>query len=256
MSQESGWAPKFRWFAAEFLVVVTGVLVALALNALYQRGENSRSESTYLTLLSRDVRHTITDLEAHTAFEAANFKDGLLAYRVISAKSGTPDYAAASGAMQRLGVRRTLVLQDATYHDLINTGNLRIIRDRALRDKIIELYEMTRARFEILNKNNTFFVDETYYGTVFAQGLILPRYNLSNVPNLAAVGDSIRNAERSGYVDDPDPLWAMARSAPEWAKVKSVLLARIQVAAIGQHMAERLLVDWRQLDAALQTKVR
>ena len=249
---ESKWAPKLRWFGAEFLVVVTGVLVALALNALYQRSENARSESIYLTLLRRDVSHTISDLQTHSAFEAANFKDGIAAYRTISATSGNPDYAAASAAMQRLVTRRTLVLQDATYQDLINTGNLKLIRDRALRDKIVELYETTRNRFEILNKNNSFFVDDLYNGTILANGLILPRATFGNLASLAEVADTLRKAEQSGYVNEPDPLWSKPRTAPEWAQVKSVLLSRIQVSAIGQRFTDRLLADWRQLEATLE----
>src|SRR5688572_25817782 len=47
-SDKSGWRARVRWFAAEFLVVVTGVLVALALQAWYEDRQDRDRETAYL----------------------------------------------------------------------------------------------------------------------------------------------------------------------------------------------------------------
>lgn len=56
------WRTRLRWFVAEFLVIVTGVLVAVALNGFYQRRQDARSEASYLALLSRDIGQTTRQL--------------------------------------------------------------------------------------------------------------------------------------------------------------------------------------------------
>ena len=47
----AGWRPRLRWFAAEILVVVAGVLIALALNAWWQGRERNREEQRLLVAL-------------------------------------------------------------------------------------------------------------------------------------------------------------------------------------------------------------
>lgn len=44
------WRPKLRWFAAEILIVVCGVLIALALNAWWQGREQAREERRLLVV--------------------------------------------------------------------------------------------------------------------------------------------------------------------------------------------------------------
>jgi hypothetical protein len=85
------WARRLRWFGAEFLVVVSGVLVAIALNAWYQGRRDAATEATYLALLSRDVERTVTDLQAAAAFERSQELNGLTAYRALSSRPAGPE---------------------------------------------------------------------------------------------------------------------------------------------------------------------
>src|SRR5438132_10733976 len=50
----TGWKHRTRWFAAEFLVVLCGVLVALALQSIYQGRQDASREHAYLQQLLRD----------------------------------------------------------------------------------------------------------------------------------------------------------------------------------------------------------
>ena len=49
-------------------------------------------------------------------------------------------------ALSRLTSRRTLRLVRATYTNLVSTGNLRLIRNSALRDRIVKYYDADRGR--------------------------------------------------------------------------------------------------------------
>jgi hypothetical protein len=47
-----------RWFAAEIVIVVAGVLIALAINAWWQGRQDAARERTYLLQLAEDLRQT------------------------------------------------------------------------------------------------------------------------------------------------------------------------------------------------------
>ena len=53
-----GWRRSARWFAAEFAVVVAGILAALALQAWWQGRQDQNREQAYLHQLAADLRAT------------------------------------------------------------------------------------------------------------------------------------------------------------------------------------------------------
>ena len=249
------WRTRARWFAAEILIIVTGVLIALALNALYERRADARNESRYLALLSRDIQYTTAQLEEKVGFETAQLRDGIAAYRAISKPTRLANSATISAALDKLTGRRTLVLRDAAYADLVGTGNLRLIRNRELRDNIVEYYGITRAEFEIMNKNNSFYVDELYNSLLIGKGLINPGSTaVGNLTSLSAVNARLSRLLRPGYITEPNYVWRLPADGPEWAQLKSTLLARVRIAALSEHSAQQALARTRELGAALQTE--
>ncbi len=120
------WRPKLRWFAAEILIVVSGVLIALALNAWWQGTQKAASADSYLELIVRDLDQAADDLKDVYDFEDGQFKSGLTAYRVLSEPSQVPDQqSTVSDRLADLTSRRTIFPTGSTFQDLVNTGNLR-----------------------------------------------------------------------------------------------------------------------------------
>ena len=166
------WKPKLRWFAAEIAVVVVGVLIALALNAWWQAQQAAAGEENYLVLISRDLGQMEANLDELLAFEKRQLQDGLTAYRFLSLPDRSSEQKEAiSRSLTVLASRRTMNLTNATYEDLISTGNLQLIRNLELRSQIVEFYEEAERDIEIHNKNNTFFVDDMFVTGVFGSGL-------------------------------------------------------------------------------------
>jgi hypothetical protein len=248
------WGPKLRWFAAEFLVVVTGVLVALALNAWWQGRQDVASEEDYLAFLSRDLQSTLNDLGQTESFEAVQVQVGLTAYRALSARTSPEDRQLVSQALSKLFTRHTLVLDNATYEDLISTGNLKLIRNRKLRDRIVDFYERTERVYEIVNKNNSFFVDDMYNANVIFNGLVMPRTSTDGIASLSAVDAMLAEELRPGYIDEPDRLWTLPQDAPEWSVLKANLLMRIRVAALAQFHEKNLMEEVRELKEAVDSE--
>lgn len=251
------WKPKLRWFAAEIAVVVAGVLIALALNAWWQGRQDAASEEHYLALISRDLGAIATNLEEAYAYEADQTKGGLEAYHIISANGRSPEQLARiSDLLQRLTWRRTLTAIDATYTDLINTGNLPLIRNQVLRDQIISYFEKVEREFEINDKNNSFFVDDMFAMFINGSGLFYYRgVSSTSAVQIGGVDSLLTDSFRGGYADEPDPIWNLPYESPEWVRVKALLSARISISLNASSLAEALLEETRTLKDAVEAEL-
>ena len=248
------WRASLRWFAAEFLVVVSGVLVALWINAWVKTRQDAASEASYLALISRDLGQMAENLEELRTFEELQVRDGLRAYRILSRPPLSPEaQAEVSRLVSHLGTRRTMAIVDAAYEDLINTGNLQLIGNPTLRDRVVTFYETAEREFAVHNRNNAFFVDDQFYSRLFGAGLFFLRPE-SNLRTLAQV-DSVMVAELAGgYRERPDPIWRLPEDAAEHDLLKSQLLMRMNASAQARHRASRLLVSVRELREAVDAE--
>lgn len=255
--QRRNWKPKLRWFAAETLIVVIGVLIALSLNTWGQGRRDAASEDSYLTLISRDLGQMLEDLEELLVYEEYQIEGGLDAYRAISAEDRSPDQmAVVSDAMLRLTSRRTMSHTNATYQDLISTGNLQLISNRELRDQIVAFHEGVEREFDIHNKNNAFFVDELFATAVFGRGLFFSRGGASTTLNTTRDSESeLTEAFAGGYANDPDPIWSLPYNSTEWTAIKVQLLQRIRTSGYARQRAERLLQETGALKSAVDAEL-
>ncbi len=242
-------------FLFEFIVVVAGVLVALALSAWFEGRRDAASEQTYLALLSRDLDRTIAELETFVEFESRQLEDAAIAVRALAAAPAVTDQARVSASMAHLMSRQTLVLKNAAYEDLISTGKLSLIRDVKLRDQIVDFYQNTAQRFEIINRNNSFFVDQTYNTRVIMSGLIQMRLS-SNHALIAQEAAAVASRLGAGYETGADRLWNLPRDAAEWPMVRSVLLSRMIISETAHTVGRESLQAARDLKAAVDAARR
>lgn len=137
------WRSSARWFAAEFLVVVTGILVALALQAWWQARERRDNERAYLTQLRADLIETERIMKWTDSVTAASDRAGqklVHAYHTAGVPIGDS--------------LLTWVYQAAYYEDptpvtatadaLVATGDLRLINDDTLRTAISDYLSVAR----------------------------------------------------------------------------------------------------------------
>lgn len=135
-----------KWLLSETLVVVLGVLIALWINDYWSFRQDRILERDYVDRLIRDVDSDIEYIEQEVARLLKAKFDALQAIRpVVYGEKPIPDdvesflkqvsLAAAGGASS------THWVVDTTFQDLLNTGNLRLIRDTELRRKVAIYYE-------------------------------------------------------------------------------------------------------------------
>jgi hypothetical protein len=171
------WARNARWFLAEFMVVLTGVLVALALNAWWGERQNRQLERVYLLQLHEDLAASEADLSA--------FADEMMTRALHSAAVGhafwDPSSTSPEDLMVSLGAplsanRTRPVL--GTAQALVATGDLRLIRSDRLRSELMSYLEWSQARMDNIAR-----FDETYYRPGVA--LITQRFDVSALGRLA-----------------------------------------------------------------------
>ena len=249
------WRSKARWFGAEYLIVVLGVLTALGANAWWQARADTQTEARYLARLSEDLGATLDQFAAAQAFEVGQVEAGLVAYRALSAPTvPEADRQRVADALGVLSLRFTLALNDAAYRDLLATGNLSVIRDAALREQIVSVYEQGEAAVASLNLNTQTYVDEGYVPAVVLSGLVTPRV-VRGIPGLERTEASLDSALAGGYRDAPSPLWSLPPQTPEWDAVRGSVLMRLRIARVAEGFVGGFAEQVRALQAAVDAEI-
>lgn len=139
------WRRAGRWFGAEFLVVVTGVLVALAVGAWWQGRQEAAAERVYLGQLAADLRETERAADAADAYLRPVDRAGSRLWLAFYEPAPPPRdslLALAERAMWTATVRPVV----GTAEALVATGDLALIRDDSLRTAVTGYLERTRGR--------------------------------------------------------------------------------------------------------------
>ncbi len=233
----------------EGVAIIVSILLAFAIDAWWADRQERREETHALDVLISDLDLTIeqlTEFQSH----AENIVDASLsAYKALADDVIATDRESVSDLVIKSRFRRTMKLPRAAYTNLLSTGDIRFIRDRRLRDSIIQFYQMVERNELIIEKNSTLSTDVNLSQVLVRNGLFLP------LPDEVALNDIIvdRNAKiRSVLGDDfqhpPHPFWALPSDSREWDRVRSVLLQS------GSDLAVNAVLTARLIDSATELK--
>ena len=130
-----------KWLLSETLVIVLGVLLALGLDDFWTARQERDLELQYLRRVQADVRADIDYID-QVVRERLDIKLQSLAViaPIVRGQEPVPENVesflrnVALGGL--LGASSTHWVRDTTFEDLKSTGNLRLIRNVDLRQKI------------------------------------------------------------------------------------------------------------------------
>lgn len=146
---EPSWRRAIRWFAAEFLVVVSGILVAMALQAWWNDRGNRAEERVLLQRMLSDLTSDSIRLSAELRADSASIAQVAFVKRYMDQESMFADSVA--DEFGGLGMASAVSLQAAQYETLKSKG-LGLITDPALRSAITSFYEVTQASLDLHNE--------------------------------------------------------------------------------------------------------
>jgi len=238
---------------AEGLVIVVSILLALGADAWWDGRQRRIDELASLELIARDLQVTMGQLTDFDTLMERSVTASLAAYAALSSPTSDIDRDAVSRQLVSASLRRTVRLPSAAYTDLLSTGNIRIIRDRELRDQIIRFYEAAGRTQEILDRNNAVFVDDLQYTQLFGRGLVLVRPGASTgVGAIDAAGDTVSAHLGQGFDHGEDPLWSYRPNSPEWNAVRGTLMMFARGITASRGVAAELREDASALHTAVQ----
>jgi len=134
----------YRWPRAlvEFLVIILGVLVALGVDQWRESARDRQLEQEYLVRLVADLNDTRASVMSTIQDFDALIDHGVAVSRVLSGiepfPADTLGFLASALQVSRGGYDPAV--SRGAYDDLISTGNLRVMRDEALRYRLSAFY--------------------------------------------------------------------------------------------------------------------
>lgn len=142
-----------RRAAVEFVTIIVGVLVALAVNNAWQARADRISEREYIGAVIDEVRGNMTSVEG-LMLTAGKAHDALEGSRRLH-ESGHPRDSASqfiAGLVGGVTFIPAPNVSRAVMQDLVSTGNIRLIRNAELRRTILETYASMDATLERIER--------------------------------------------------------------------------------------------------------
>lgn len=154
---------RLRWLVSEMLVIVIGVLIALALDGYWNERHERMLEAEYLDRIRSDVTADIAYLEQVAISRLDTKLQALNAIApIVRGQEPVPDdiesFLRNVSLGGLLGASSSYWVTDTTFEDLKSTGNLRLIRDPDLRWKVSRYYKLNMRMHERVRDRLTGYV--------------------------------------------------------------------------------------------------
>jgi hypothetical protein len=152
----------FKYAIGEIVLVVIGILIALQINNWNQSEKERVAEIKYLNNIHRDLKEQLNYIKIQKSYEM-RFTEA--ANPVLSYYNENSKFACDSVFFTNITIlnsRNTFITSDPTYTDLISSGNITLIKNDTLKDKIITYYQELELIEKIIQNNNTLIIDQQY----------------------------------------------------------------------------------------------
>ena len=246
---------RFSHFFMELLLIVAGILIALAIDGWAEDRREREAETEYLELLLRDVREIEKEAQLQLEFEHDKVLTAGAAYALLEDANPAANGAEIGVAISSLTIRRTVNLGSATYEQMVSSGHLQLLQNRELRDQLVRHFADMRRSEMIFSKNNQDLIDDVIVPYVMNDGISFRARDNEIIASLNRATE-IQNAELGAGFEPPlDTVLAQPPDAESWNDMRRQLLFRLNIAANGQARAEQALEQNRVMAAAIAAEL-
>ncbi len=244
---ESARIRKFGTLFAELVLIVAGILIALAIDGWVSDREDREQESIYLELMARDVDELIRQAEEQVVFEQDKVAVAARVLELLAGSNPAAHQDEFGPLLTALQARRTVSLTSTTYEQMVSSGHLQLIRNPELRDKIVRHFAQMRRYEQIFANNNQDLIDDIYGPFLLATG-ITPRFGRGSGVAVVQRGEAIM-AEQLGpdFTSPPDEVLGRPADADSWDVIHRNVILRLRVASVGQALAEGIKTDMQEI---------
>ncbi len=160
----------FKYAIGEIILVVIGILIALSINNWNQSQKEKSIEAQYLKNIVRDLNEQLSSIEVQMKKEQSYYE---AASYIIEDYNEDRAFTLDTTFHKRataLANRKTFVIIDPTYTDLISSGNINIIKNQDNKDKLLDYYQELERIEKIIQNNNSLLIDQHYLLTFLKNG--------------------------------------------------------------------------------------
>ncbi len=174
----------FKYAIGEIILVVIGILIALQINNWNENSKEQTKESNYLKNLQRDLNDQIVSIDNQIAYETKFINAASYLITYFNTNSSKNLDSIFFSKLSDLHTRKTFIITDPTYTDLLSSGNINLIKKEKFKDQLIQYYQELERIEKVIQNNNTLLVDQQFASTFLDIG-----YYFSNL-----------SADKSHYV--------------------------------------------------------
>ena len=158
---------RLRWLIGETIVIVLGVLIALALDEIWTDRQERALEADYLSRIRIDVAN---DIQYITDIRSERMKQKFAALKAIApvVRGHEPvpvdveAFLTSVSLAGLLGASNSKWVTDTTFEDLKSTGNLRLIKSTDLRREISNYYNFQERQHQRVRDRQTEYVSTVH----------------------------------------------------------------------------------------------
>jgi len=248
-----------RWgfFSAELVLVVVGVLVALAIDGWISDSRDRQSEVVYLELLVRDIEEIRHQVDQQIEFEKEGIDRAVAAYAALTTPDPMTKRAEIGSLLALLVTRRTLSLSSATYDQMVSSGQLQLIRNHELRNMIVRFFAELERVVRVTDNNNRELIDDVFIPFIMRTGVTaLVRADELQVTRTLNRANAIVH-ERLGpeFSFPQDRVLLEPADADSWNDIRRNVLFRMRISASGQALAESKLDQTNDIVTAIAAEL-
>ena len=247
---------RLLFFAAELILIVAGVLIALAIDQWVSDARDRQTEELYLQLLARDLDEISQRLDDQLVFEQGMVDTSARAYAALSAADPRVNKEEIGRLLGSLGTRKTLSLTSATYNEMVDSGQLQLIENSDLRDSLIRYFTRMELVERITDKNNAMFVDDIYNAFLVRAGITVRISRAEYITALSRAGEILTQQFGADVVYPEDRVLSQAMDSDSWNDIRRNLILRARIAAVGQANSEETLVLTGEIADAIASELQ
>jgi len=162
----------FKYAIGEIVLVVIGILIALQINNWNENRKDKDIENRYITNILSDLKDQNTSIDIQLESEKDYFN---AAGQIIKSYQENGNLLVDSTFYRlatKITERKTFVITDPTYTDLISSGNINILKNINIKNKLIKYYQELERIEKIIQNNNSLLVDQNYIPVYNKNGYI------------------------------------------------------------------------------------
>ncbi|GJL92755.1 hypothetical protein [Hyphococcus sp.] len=253
---------KQEWtaIALDFLIVVVGVFIGIQVSNWNQFAGDRRAETEYLRQLQGDLHNIQAEVDAQIEFERFHANLANEVFDLIRNDASDTRAQKINMGLNELIVRRTLRTQSPTFLDLQGSGKFELISDPALRAAIISYFYGTSRLEAALDKNNAFFIDQSFAAFVMGKGIPPRKWDNTLMktplpPSTVISSEFVAETTKGPLYNSGAAVLAAPPDAEIWEEFAPRLAWRGQIAANNEALAQKLSAATEELQAKLARRL-